>query len=362
MDYKDLRVLHITKKELKSYLLCPSSERSFDLPLSDNKAMWLLEKPNMSDDDYCAIIAIGNKDLLSFCYLVPESIPSIDGKTYWMPQWWVSKSVQNPVISTFVFREALNAIDKKVITKAYEENAAAFYKKQPFSIIGTTVRHSIFIAFDSNMATQKISFLKHFKFFSKFLEKSSFRINTILNRSKIKRLSKDLKIKYIHKMDVDGWSFVKPFLQNDFIPKTQEYLNWQIDSRQYLLTPLETKRKNKAVIKGFGKNIGIVNYQIFHHDKMIGFVSLHYYKTIAYLKYSIAEQEYMAQLSSTIYEHMSELGLTYLFTDNQILSESFNDNLFVFFHHKQTKKAMAHNSIHKQLKTNQLMEQDGHFN
>ena len=94
-----------------------------EMVLSDNKAMWLLEKPNMSDDDYCAIIAIGNKDLLSFCYLVPESIPSIDGKTYWMPQWWVSKSVQNPVISTFVFREALNAIDKKVITKAYEENA-----------------------------------------------------------------------------------------------------------------------------------------------------------------------------------------------------------------------------------------------
>ncbi|UII76147.1 hypothetical protein LV716_18060 [Flagellimonas sp. HMM57] len=368
MNNNDLQVVSVTKKELRFYLETKAEERDYLLPLSENKAQWILEKPGMDEEDVCIVFAHSKGEVLSFAYLLPDVLSSTNTETdrsnrkvFWMPQWWASTAAKGTVISTYIFNEALRITNQRVLTKAYEQNADTFYKKQPFSIIQTMQRHTIFIALDHKMIIQRIPILRYIKFFFKWLEKASRTIYYWLNRSRIKGITKNIKIKYINQLDTDAWNFVKPFLENDLIAKDKDYVNWQIANKQYIPVPWSSKKSNTGIVKGFGKKIGIVNYILQEEKNIVAFISFNYISDVAYMKYCVTSEENMTKVSASIYENMIRLKLNYLFTDNVVLADSFSENLSVVYQYTQTKKSMSHNAIHPMLKGMDLAEQDGHF-
>ncbi|MEM7486624.1 MAG: hypothetical protein AAF348_15555 [Bacteroidota bacterium] len=368
MSNNDVQVVSVTKKELRFYLEAPSEERDYILPISENKAQWILEKPGMKEGDVCIVLAHSKGEVLSFAYLIPDILSTknkatdhSNEKVYWMPQWWASKPAKGTVIATYVFNETLRAGGHRILAKAYEENADKFYKKQPFSIIRTIQRHTIFIALDHHIIIQKIPIVKHVKFFVKWLEKVSRKVYSWLNLSKVKELTKNLNIKYINQLDTDTWHFVKPFLDNDLILKDKDYINWQIASTQYLPIPWNSKKNNTGIVKGFGEKIGIVNYILQQDGQILAFVSFSYIGNVAYMKYCISSKENMTKVSASIYENLMKLKLNYIFTDNAILADSFTNELRTVYQYTQTKKSMAHNTVHPKLSGMSLVEQDGHF-
>ncbi len=367
MDGTDLKVVILTKKEISDYLQKPALEREYSLPFSANKAHWLIEKPGMDDADFCAIMATTGKEILSFTHLVPDLLSNREGygqeerKIYWMPQWWASETAKSTVVSTYVFSESLKATSNKILVKAYEQNAEAFYTKQPFSMVQTNQRHVVFIGLASDVLAQRLPVLSKVKFFTKGLEKTSVKIYAWLNRSRINTLGHDLKIKYFHRLDVDSWNFIKPFVENDIVQKSREYINWQIDHKQYLSTPLDKKKSNIGLVRGYGSKIGMVNYMVTRDNAHIGFVSFHYIGRTAYMKYVLAHPDEMASVCATLYEHLNKLGVIYFFTDNASLAKHFLDNFSTVYHYTQTKKSMAHNSIYDMVGNAVVTEQDGHF-
>lgn len=367
MDGTDLKVVIVTKKEIHDYLQTPALERGYSLPFSENKAQWLIEKPGMEDGDFCAIMATTSKEILSFTHLVPDVLSprgnhgQEDGKIYWMPQWWASETAKSTVVSTYVFSESLKATRNKVLVKAYEQNAEAFYAKQPFSVVQTNQRHVVFIGLASDVLAQRLPVLGKIKFFAKGFEKASVKIYAWLNRSRINKLGHDLKIKYLHQLDTDSWDFIEPFVQNDLIQKSREYINWQIDHKQYLSTPLDKRKSNIGLVRGYGSKIGIVNYMVARDSTYIGFVSFHYIGRTAYMKYALAHPAEMASLCATLYEHLNKLGIIYFFTDNALLAKHFLDNFSTVYHYTQTKNSMVHNSMRDMVGNVVVTEQDGHF-
>ncbi|WP_318344708.1 GNAT family protein [Flagellimonas baculiformis] len=367
MDSTDLKVVLVTKKDILDYLRTPALKREYNLPFSDNKAQWLVEKPGMEDGDFCAIMATTSKEILSFTHLVPDILSQRgnhtqeDRKIYWMPQWWASETAKSTVVSTYVFSESLKATHHKVLVKAYEQNAEAFYAKQPFTVVQTYLRHVVFIGLASDVLAQKLPVLGKIKFIAKGLEKTSVKLYSWLNRARINKLGHDLKIKYLHQLDTDSWDFIEPLVQNDLVQKNREYINWQIDQKQYLSTPLDKRKSNIGLIRGYGSKIGMVNYMLTRGDAYIGFVSFHYIGHTAYLKYGLAHLDEMGSVCATLYEHMIKLGITYFFTDNASLAKHFLDNFSTVYHYTQTKKSMAHNSIHEMVRDAVVTEQDGHF-
>ncbi|MBC73608.1 MAG: hypothetical protein CMH47_15375 [Muricauda sp.] len=365
MDKNDLQVVLLTKKELLKYLESPNDQRKYPLPFSQNKAQWLLDKPELDENDCLAVMAVSGGKLLSFAHLVPDFLSSPDQDTgtkiYWIVQWWAAPSAKSTVISTYVFSEALRLSNNMVLTKAYEENADTFYKKQPFSVIGTMERHTIFIGVAKDMVNQKLRLPKWLSPITRWVESISMKYYNAINSSRVNTLTKDLDLRYMNQLDVEAWNFIEPYLQSDLVAKNLAQINWQLDPRQYVSKPWNHGKTDDSKIRGFAERIGIVNFLVYRYGKAIGFVSFHYIHSTAYMKYCIANDADMPGVCACLYKNLYKLNISYMFTDNQTLAEHLTKTLSVFYHYRQTKKSMAHNTLHKELQVSQLAEQDGHF-
>ncbi|MBR9854797.1 MAG: hypothetical protein GYB37_09505 [Algicola sp.] len=365
MDKNDLQVVLLTKRELREYLQSPKQQRKYPLPFSQNKSQWLLSKPGLDENDPLAVMAVSGGELLSFAHLVPDFLSSSGQgsgtKIFWIVQWWAAPSAKSTVISTYVFSEALRLSNNRVLTKAYEENADTFYKKQPFSVIASMDRHTIFLGLAKDMVNQKLRLPNWSSPITRLMESISMKCYNIINSSRVNKLTKDLDLRYMNQLDGEAWDFIEPYLQNDLAAKDLDQVNWQLDPNQYVSKPWKHGKTDGSKIRGFAERIGIVSFLVYRNEKAIGFVSFHYIHSTAYMKYCVANNADMAGVCACLYKNLYELNISYIFTDNQTLAEHFTKTLSVFYQYRQTKKSMAHNTLHKELQVSHLAEQDGHF-
>lgn len=365
MDKNDLQVVFLTKKELREYLQSPQDQRTYPLPFSLNKAQWLLDKPGLDENDLLAVMAVSRGELLSFAHLVPDflSSPNQDTgtKIYWIVQWWAAPSVKSTVVSTYVFNEALRVTNNSVLTKVNAENANDFYTRQPFYSLNIRERHTIFTGLSKDMVNKKLNLPKYLSGIVNSIESISLKSYNLINSFRVNTLTKDLDLRYMNQLDVETWNFIEPYLQSDLVAKNLAQINWQLDPRQYVSKPWDHGKMDGSKIRGFAERIGIVNFLVYRNGKAIGFVSFHYIHSTGYMKYCIANDADMPMVCACLYKNLYKLNISYMFTDNQTLAEHFTKTLSIFYHYRQTKKSMAHNTLHKELQVSQLAEQDGHF-
>jgi len=273
---KDLRIESITKASLRKAIEDNTYWSSSIVPLPKSKALWLLSNPRIQEDDYCGVLGLENGIMVAFVYLIPDILQTESKKKikiYWEILWWVSTKYQNTVLGTYIYNEALNLVNKKVVLKSYAENTTKFYEKQPFSVLESRLRHTIFFSLDKGILLGRFSFLKYFKRMVAVLDRMVGVVIRFVNMIKIKKRTVKLSYDYINQLDKEAWNFIAPLCEEDFIYKTREYVDWQIRGDQYTQTPIAKKFEYFPLQVGVSHNIAIYNLKIVKDEKIIGFLS-----------------------------------------------------------------------------------------
>ncbi|MFD2562443.1 hypothetical protein [Aquimarina rubra] len=362
---KDLKVIGLTKKILSEAIDKNTYWKNDLAPLPKSKALWLVANDRINDDDYCGVIGYEGDKMISFIFMFPDLLNTKDNKpkkVYWMISWWVHKTYKDTVLGTYIYNEAVNLTGKQILIKSYAENVNTFYEKQPFKVIASRLRHTIFFSLDASMLIGRFKFLKSFKFILDQMDNLTGAIIRSLNKSKLKSKVKELSYEYINQLDDETWELVKPLCDNDLIHKTKAYVNWQIDTSQYLQTPVPDKHPHKSLQTGISNNIYLHNLKIIKEDKIIGFLSYVINYNEFNVKYFLVKDEGNYNLCvDALMENFMKQRKTFIFTDDTKLSDNITKRYKTIFTHKVTKKGLAHNDTEIDSENFMMLNRDGHF-
>ncbi|GAA3641496.1 hypothetical protein [Flavivirga jejuensis] len=362
---KDLSVTGITKKMLRDSIEQNTYWKGGLSPLPKSKAIWLLSNTRIKEDDYCCIITTENQKMVSFIFMIPDFLNKQNEqieKVYWMISWWVHPKYKKTVLGTYTFSEALRLADNKIIIKSYAEHIEGFYEKQPFTVIASRLRYTIFLSVDPSMLVGRFKFLKPFRY---FLDRFDYIVASIINKinyNKLKKNTKDLVYDYINELDEDAWHFIEPLCKNDLIIKTKEYINWQIDNKQYTQVVVPKNQQYKSLETGISNNIYIHNLKIIKNEEVIGFLSYIINYNEFNVKYFIVEKEENYDLCiDALIDNFIKKKTKFIFTDDTKLAENIRKRFFTVFTHKVVKKGLAHNTLDLSPERVNLLNRDGHF-
>tara|TARA_R110000868_G_scaffold212709_5_gene462641 strand:- start:12720 stop:13817 length:1098 start_codon:yes stop_codon:yes gene_type:complete len=362
---KGLEIITLTKSQLieavEENLYWKNQEFS---GFSKNKAFWIINSPRIADNDYCFFLAIENSKIVALISVIPDLIKSESGleKVYWMTEWWVNDAFEKTVLPTYLFSEALKFTKNRILIKSYAENANDFYNKQPFEPIEKRLRHTIFLSLNPDSIIAKFKFLKRFRFFLNIANTLSLNIIALSNKNKIRSKVGDLNYEYLTKLDAATWQFIAPLCNTDLIYKSRDYIDWHLDCAQYLNTPLQNKTTFNAIIRGYSKHIDVFKIKVIKDGEIIGFISFLNFHGEVYLKYFLADCESNFEiLANVLIEHLIDLKVSHIFTENQELVHSIKNRFSYIFMHSSTKTALAHKDLYTDLYFKEIREQDGHF-
>ncbi len=362
---EDLEIVALTKKMLRNVVENNTFWKSGLAPMPKSKASWLISNNRINEEDYCGVIAYENKEMISFIYMIPDLINSNDSigkKAYWMIDWWVIDKYKDSILGTYIYNQAIKLADKQVIIKGYTENVQEFYEKQPFTIISTRLRYTLFFSLDSSMIIGRFKFLKPVKFLIDSIDLIISKTTRSINSYKIKKTTKNIAYDFINQLDDETWNFIKPLCKKDLILKTKEYVNWQINNNQYLQTPLVHKRPYINLQTGSSDNIKIHNLKILLDNQIIGFLSYIINYNEFNVKYFLVENDENYDLCiDALMENLIKSKRNFIFTDDTKLAENICKRYFTFFTHKILKKGLVHNETKFDYNSVTMLNRDGHF-
>jgi len=361
----NLEVIGLTKKMLREALDTNLYWKESPALMPKSKASWLVANSRINDEDYCGVIGYEDQKMISFVFMFPDLLNIGDSKgqkVYWMLAWWVHSKYKNTVLSTYIYNEAVNLADKQILIKSYAENVTTFYEKQPFTVIASRLRHTIFLSLDTSILLGRFKFLKTFKFAINWFDAMSYSLLKGINKLKFKKQTKDISYDYIDQIDAETWSFIEPLCKNDLILKTKEYINWQINNNQYLQTPVSDKQSYKALQTGISNNIHIHNVKILKDHKIIGFISyIINYNELNIKYFLVKDEKYYELCIDALMDNFYKLKVRFIFTDDTKVSDTIAKRYKTIFRHRVLKKGLAHNETKLDFSTANMMNRDGHF-
>ncbi|WP_106794554.1 hypothetical protein [Aquimarina sp. Aq78] len=362
---KNLKIVALTKKMLREGIDQNTYWKGNLTPLPKSKALWLVSNSRIKEDDYCGVIGYEDEKMISFVFMFPDLLnTNTDEKTkvYWMISWWVDKQYKDTVLGTYIYNEAVNLTGKQILIKSYAENVTTFYEKQPFTVITSRLRHTIFFSLDASMLIGRFRFLKSFKFILDRIDAMAAGVIRLMNKPKAKSRTKMLSYDYINQLDDITWQFAEPLCENDLIYKTKEYINWQINANQYTQTPIPTKHPYKSLQTGTSNNIYIHNLKIMKENKIIGFLSYVINYNEFNVKYFLVKEEENYNLCvDAMMENFIQKRTKFIFTDDTRLSDCITKRYSTVFTHKVTKKGLAHDETKLDFENSNMLNRDGHF-
>jgi len=362
---EQLEIKAITKKILRESLDTNAYWKDEVAPIPKSKAQWLLTNDRIDEEDYCGLIGYENQKMIGFIYLLPDLVNMVNAapqKAYWMILWWVDTKYKDTVFSTYLFNEAINHAGKKVLIKSYAEHVNEFYEKQPFDVIISRLRYTIFFSLDTSILLGRFSFLKPFSFFIEQADRLSGKLIRSLNKVKTKNRITGLRYEYINQLDEEAWQFIKPLCKDDLIYKSKEYVNWQLSSIQYTQMPVDGKATYASLQVGAGKNMGISTFNVFKGERQIGLISYVLNHKECNIKYFLVadEQDYMLCVDALL-DNVIASKANFIFTDDEKLAAHITKRYTTVYTYKVTKKGLVHKEAKMDTKPLHLQNHDGHF-
>ncbi len=361
----NLEVIGLTKKMLSDAIDQNTYWKDNLAPMPRSKALWLVSNSRIEDDEYCGVIGYEDKKMISFIFMFPDLVNTSTKeikKVYWMISWWVHPKFKDTVLGTYIYNEAVTLSGKQILIKSYAENVNTFYEKQPFKVIASRLRHTLFFSLDATMLIGRFKFLKTFKFVLDRVDATTYLLVKWLNKSSFKKSTKKLSYDYMNQIDDETWKFIKPLCSNDLILKTKEYVNWQINNSQYMQTPLSNKFPYKALQTGISNNIHIHNLKVINENEIIGFITYVINFNELNVKYFLVKEEHNYDLCvDALIENLYAVGKKFIFTDDTKLSDAITKRYRTIFTHKVLKKGLAHNETELDVENFEMLNQDGHF-
>ncbi|TSE05008.1 hypothetical protein [Aquimarina algiphila] len=362
---KNLEIVAITKKMLREGIDQNTYWKGDLTPLPKSKALWLVSNTRIKEDEYCGVIGYEDNKMISFVFMFPDLLnngSNEPSKVYWMISWWVHKEYKDTVLGTYIYNEAVNLTGKQILIKSYAENVTTFYEKQPFTIISSRLRHTIFFSLDASMLIGRFRFLKSFKFILDRVDNTVASCIRLLNGPKARKRTKMLSYDYMNQLDDATWEFIAPLCKDDLIYKTKEYVNWQINAMQYMQTPIATKHPYTSLQTGTSNNIYIHNLKIMKGDQIIGFLSyIINYNEFNVKYFLVKEEEYYDICIDALMDNFIKKKRKFIFTDDTKLSDCITKRYSTIFTHRVTKKGLAHDDTKLDFENSDILNRDGHF-
>jgi len=333
------------------------------VPFSKNKAHWLLQNTRIEENDLCAVLGYENDELVSFVYMVPDWLKTEQGnkKIYWCRRWWIIDKYRDSVLPTYTMNEAVLATNNQVIIKYLGREVVEFYKKQPYANFSPRTRYIILFSLNVDLLVSKVNRLASFRVFLKPLESISLSFINTLNNFKIKRNIKDLKCNYSSIINDSIWDFISETCKKDIIPKSKEYINWQLSEEQYTQTSKLNELPYSCLIASISNNIYPKTFSIYKENKIIGFVSFLVRSKEFEIKYFIASDKYFDKCLDVLMDHFIKADTDTLLTENDTLGKHIQERYYSVYTNKRELNALAHRDINFDFTNLKIYDRDGHF-
>ncbi len=359
---KDLQVISLTRSALKNALeqnLYWKNDSEF-VPFSKSKALWLLKNKRIEDDDVCGILGLENNILVSFIYLIPDYLRTSKGvsKIYWSSRWWVTEKYKNSILSAYTKRLSLEATKNQVIIKYLGTDTLEYYKKQPYTEFSERSRYIFIFNLDSHLILNKFGFLKMITPVIKGVTSLSHAIVALVNKRKIK--TKDIVCEYISNLNDESWEFVEKHVKNDLIPKTKDYINWQIDNSQYTINE-NNKLPYRCLISSVSNKIHNKTFFVKQNNTVIGFVSVLVRGNEFVTRYFLCEEDNYKSCLDALMKHFIESKCTFLLTEDEVLGHHIKKRFMSIYTDKRQLVSLAHNTLDLDFSNKKVYQQDGHF-
>lgn len=362
----NLEVITLTKQSLKEAVTENKYwNGTFEPPFSKNKAKWMLDNNRADDDDVLAILGYENHSIVAFIYLVPDLVIGEDGvskKVFWSQRWWVKDKYKDTVLSTYVKSISLNECNNQVIIKYLGDNTRAYYEKQPYKQFSKRKRYLIVYSFDYNLLIYKKNSLKKIAPVLKFTDSLSRRIVAVVNNLKSYKKAKGVTYKNISLIDDDSWRFIKEYCSKDIVPKSKEYVNWQISNNQYHLVKNNSDKPNyKCLLGTVSEKIYNLNIIVKFDDGVIGFISGFVSGNRMVIRYFIANETYYNDCASILIRNLMHCKCTILQTEDSKLAELLRSKYFKVYSDAKKLEALIHNDVNINLENSIISDRDGSF-
>jgi len=323
------------------------------IPFSKSKAKWLLANPRMDDEDICAVVVYENDVIISFVYLIPDMITLSDKtiKIYWFRRWWVADKYKDSIISSYLMNDAVKEVDGQVVIKFLAKNIESFYKRLPYQEFGFKTRY--FILFEL--------ILRRLKFLLRPIQSLSANFVRRINRKRIRKSTSKMVYEYITFLDENTWAFIQPFVKNDLVPKTIDYVNWQLDSSQYTKTTVSGNYPYVCLISGAFENIEIVNFKVEINQHIVGFISYLIRGTEFIVKYFIADKNYYQDCVNALMDHFIRYDVNTIHAEDDQLANSILKRFVKVYVDQRKVYSLANKGIDSDFSDVELFQRDGNF-
>mgnify|MGYP003648778817 FL=1 len=362
----NLEVITLTKRSLKEAVIENKFwGDSYEPPFSMNKARWMLENNRIDDEDVFAILGYENHTIIAFVSLMPDFIKKEDGdlkKIFWSQKWWVADKYKNTVLPTFVKSNSLTEVNNQVIVRFLGDYTKAYYEKQPFIKFSKRTRYIIVFNLDHKILISKKSGLKKVTGLLRFLDKISEKATYLINNKKSKNRTKMLSYRYLSTIDDENWDFIEDYCTHDIVPKTQEYVNWQISNNQYhVIKDGEAKPRYKCLLESISNKIHNLNFMVEKEGENIGFISGLVKGNRFLLRFFITNQDNFDHCIDALMVNFLKSECTLLQTENAVLAERIKKNYLNIYADSKNLVSLVHNEIDMNFHDVIIKDRDGNF-
>lgn len=362
----NLEVISLTKKDLREALLLNTYwNDAIEPPFSKNKAKWMLENNRAEDDDVMATLAYENQELMAFICLVPDWVKTKGmgvKKIFWSQRWWVADKYKTTILSSYTKNASLIAVNNQVFVKFFGVDTEDYYKKQPYTKTSKRNRYIILYNLDYDLLVLKKPGIIRFATIMKFLDQFSFKIISVLNSTLSKRRVKCFTTNLITSLDNRTWNFIQTHCANDFVPKTKEYVNWQISNDQYHNSQsTDEENRQKCLLGSMSVGVRNLNFTVLKDKDIIGFVSANLRDMKFVIRYFLADEENYSSCVDALMEHFIKSKCKALQTENLTLAECIKKRYVNLYSNSRVLFSLFHNEVKGNFENITLNDQDGYF-
>ncbi|GAA4898823.1 hypothetical protein GCM10023311_24950 [Flaviramulus aquimarinus] len=362
----NLEVITLTKKNLKEAIHQNKYwGNTYEAPFSKNKAKWMIENNRAQDDDILAVLGYENHAIVAFVSLVPDWVKTKnDGvkNIFWSQRWWAKDAYKDTILPTYAKSISLKESNNQVLIKFLGDNTKAYYEKQPFTKFSERKRYIIIFSLDYDILIYKKKSLKKIATLLKVLDRISHKMISSINTLKNKQKTRNLEFAYVSSIDKNTWHFIEKQCYHDIIPKTQDYINWQISNKQYHVVNDEAnKPNNTCLLSSIANNIYNLNFLVKKERKTIGFISGFVSGNRFIVRYFCANDNHFDDCVDALIKNFIKTKCTLLQTENSILGERINNRYLAVYTDAKQLFSLVHNDVGESFKNVVVNDQDGNF-
>ena len=362
-----MKVECITHKNIKDYLISERYRNSEVLPISRHRGISHFQNPKAQSEDVLLINIYDDEKLVAYLGLLPDDIFFDEKKVHvgWLSCMWVAPSSRGKGLAKKLLKTAWENWNNNLIVTEFTPEAEGLYKRTGY-FESLTFRNGIKCYHRLNLAEflpKKNKNWNHVRFLLQIGDSIFNSIFSLKNRIFRGRLTQDIIVKQVDKIDEEILTFIQPFQKSAFTKKTKEDFDWQANF-PWIINSVEAREDQKRYyFSSFAKRFKIVYLKFFKEEKLIGFLILTIRDNalrIPFVYFDEKNDAIARGITAHILNFMTVEKLNTIHISNKVLTENILSEKHNFFLiRKMNKECFISNKIMENVPHHSVNLQDG---